>query len=459
LARFPAGDGRGGHAGLIGALARDLALGDDFDPLASDWAAPWTGPRPDALRAVSGEPWRHAGDTRERLELLAGRLIERVCGEGGDADAHGDEASLSAHDARDGGEFAADAHGANGALASEASRRVPDVNGAASAEALRDAPAPAHGRASQSGTAAGAMRRDIRAAGRPPADRASFDGTALDPAARRLTTVDGEVAASVEPQAGPRQSTRAARGESTAGAAPASGATREAETPDAATRPDASTSVDLARAAAHWPHAHAVLERIARDVLPRLDACGDEELRQLRRGLEGRFVPPGPSGSPSRGRPDVLPTGRNFYSVDTRAVPTQAAWTIGLKSAQQLIERHLQEHGDYPRAVGLSVWGTATMRTGGDDIAQALALLGVRPKWAPGSHRVTDFEILPIEIFDRPRIDVTLRVSGFFRDAFANVMHLFDAAVQAVAELDEPEHLNPVRARVRREADALAARG
>ncbi|WP_081003710.1 cobaltochelatase subunit CobN, partial [Burkholderia mallei] len=212
-------------------------------------------------------------------------------------------------------------------------------------------------------------------------------------------------------------------------------------------------------AAAHWPHAHAVLERIVRDVLPCLDACGDEELRQLRRGLEGRFVPPGPSGSPSRGRPDVLPTGRNFYSVDTRAVPTQAAWTIGLKSAQQLVERHLQEHGDYPRAVGLSVWGTATMRTGGDDVAQALALLGVRPKWAHGSHRVTDFEILPIEIFDRPRIDVTLRVSGFFRDAFANVMHLFDAAVQAVAELDEPEHLNPVRARVRREADALVARG
>jgi len=124
-----------------------------------------------------------------------------------------------------------------------------------------------------------------------------------------------------------------------------------------------------------------------------------------------------------------------------------------------LIERHLQEHGDYPRAIGLSVWGTATMRTGGDDIAQALALLGVRPKWAPGSHRVTDFEIMPIEAFDRPRIDVTLRVSGFFRDAFANVMHLFDAAVQAVAELDEPAELNPIRARVLRERDALIARG
>ena len=207
------------------------------------------------------------------------------------------------------------------------------------------------------------------------------------------------------------------------------------------------------------PHTERVLMRLRNSVLPSLDACGEQEMRHLRRGLEGRFVPPGPSGSPSRGRPDVLPTGRNFYSVDTRAVPTQAAWSLGLKSAQQLIERHLQEHGDYPRAIGLSVWGTATMRTGGDDIAQAMALIGVRPKWAAGSHRVTDFEIMPIEAFDRPRIDVTLRVSGFFRDAFANVMHLFDAAVQAVAELDEPPELNPIRARVMTERDAWIARG
>jgi cobaltochelatase CobN len=112
------------------------------------------------------------------------------------------------------------------------------------------------------------------------------------------------------------------------------------------------------------PQAGQVIARLRGDVLSRLDACGPQEMLQLKRGLEGRFVPPGPSGSPSRGRPDVLPTGRNFYSVDTRAVPTQAAWSLGLKSAQQLIERHLQEHGDYPRAIGLSVWGTATMRTG-----------------------------------------------------------------------------------------------
>ncbi|MBL8444652.1 MAG: cobaltochelatase subunit CobN, partial [Zoogloeaceae bacterium] len=122
-------------------------------------------------------------------------------------------------------------------------------------------------------------------------------------------------------------------------------------------------------------------------------------------------------------------------------------------------ERYLQEHGDYPRAIGLSVWGTATMRTGGDDIAQAFALIGVRPKWADGSHRVSDFEILPMSLFDRPRIDVTLRVSGFFRDAFANVIRLFDAAVQAVAELDESEEVNPIRARIAREAAALHMEG
>src|SRR6266702_3737348 len=225
LGRFPVGDGQGGKAGLIDALARDLRMDHLFAPLSMDWSAVWDGPRPDVLQRVSDAPWRHCGDTRERLELLAAEMLLGVCGD--------------------------DAH-------------------------------------------------------------------AMAPAAGTL------------------------------------------------------------------PQAERVIERLRNDVLPRLDACGPQEMLHLKRGLEGRFVPPGPSGSPSRGRPDVLPTGRNFYSVDTRAIPTQAAWSLGLKSAQQLIERHLQEKGDYPRAIGLSVWGTATMRTGGDDIAQALALLGVRPKWAPG---------------------------------------------------------------------------
>ena len=211
--------------------------------------------------------------------------------------------------------------------------------------------------------------------------------------------------------------------------------------------------------AADLPRTRQVMQRVEGDLRPRLIACGEQELYQLCRGLAGRFVPPGPSGAPSRGRPDVLPTGRNFFSVDTRMIPTPTAWALGQKSAALLVERFVQDHGDYPRSIGLSVWGTATMRTGGDDIAQAFALLGVRPKWADGSHRVSDFEVLPAKRLDRPRVDVTLRVSGFFRDAFANVMQMFDAAVQRVAELDEPEEVNPIRARILRDSAELQAQG
>jgi len=289
MARYPVGDGQGERRGLTQALSADLLPDDRFDPLDIDPAIPWTGGRPERL--AGDGPWRHHGDTRERLEDLAQRLL------------------------------------------------------------------------------------------------------------------DGE---------------------------PADG----------------------------LPHARQVLDRIARRIAPDLDACGAEELAQLVRGLEGRFVPPGPSGSPSRGRPDVLPTGRNFYGVDTRAIPTRTAYDLGVKSAALLLERHLQDHGDYPRAVGLSVWGTATMRTGGDDLAQAFALLGVRPKWALGSHRVTDFEVLPVAVLGRPRIDVVLRISGFFRDAFPNAVQMFHAAVLAVAaQDDEGADQNPLRARIVAERAALAAAG
>lgn len=295
LARYPVADGRDENQGLLTALARDLELGVDFDPLDADWSAPWHGPRPALLARQNDAPWRHAGDTRERLEALAQQLL-------------------------------------------------------------------------------------------------------TDDEAAQTTT-------------------------------------------------------------AELPQTRAVLARLRDCIAPALDACGEQELLQLCRGLAGRHVPPGASGAPSRGRPDVLPTGRNFYAVDTRAVPTPAAWQLGSQSAALLLERYLQDHGDYPASIGLSVWGTATMRTGGDDIAQALALLGVRPRWAAGSHRVTDFEVLPLDLLDRPRVDVTLRVSGFFRDAFANVIRLFDAAVQAVAALDEPAAMNPLRARALRERAQLSERG
>ncbi len=226
-------------------------------------------------------------------------------------------------------------------------------------------------------------------------------------------------------------------------------------------RPDLleAAAVALVSGEAPGPASGAVKRWIDGELAPSLDASGAREIQALLAALDGKRVAPGPSGAPSRGRPDVLPTGRNFYAVDTRAVPTPSAWALGWKSAGLLLERHTQEHGDWPRAVALSAWGTSNMRTGGDDIAQALALMGVKPAWEPASLRVTGFEILSLDLLDRPRVDVTLRVSGFFRDAFANLIDLFDSAARAVAALDEPAHLNPLAARAREEGDAARVFG
>ncbi|EKT4455305.1 cobaltochelatase subunit CobN [Pseudomonas sp. CJQ_7] len=296
LLRVERGDGRGGNASLLRALAKALVPG--WDPLDCDLGQPWQGIRPEQLQAMSNEPWRTCGDTRERLELLALQVIGQAL---------------------------------------EGTAQLPDLS--------------------------------------------------------------------------------------------------------------------------EWQPVHAVVQALCEAVAPSLDACGTAEMHGLLAALAGRFVPAGPSGAPSRGRLDVLPTGRNFYTVDVRNLPTTTAWRLGFASASLILERHLQDHGDHLRQLGLSVWGTATMRTGGDDIAQAMALMGVRPVWATGSQRVDDFEILPLSLLDRPRVDVTLRVSGFFRDAFGNLIRLFDAAVQAVAALDEPDDLNPLAARVRSERAALQAQG
>jgi cobaltochelatase CobN len=295
LLRIPRGDGRGAQSSLLRALSKALSL--DFDPLDCELAQPWHGVMPEPLVNISSDPWRTAGDTRERLELYAAWLIEQVLTEAGHS--------------------------------------------------------------------------------------ISFENKDLND----------------------------------------------------------------------------ILESLRKVVAPRLDACGPAEIQGLLDALSGRFVPAGPSGAPSRGRIDVLPTGRNFFSVDVRNLPTTTAWRIGFQSANLLLERHLQDNGEHLRQLGLSVWGTATMRTGGDDIAQAMALMGVRPVWATGSQRVDDFEILPLSLLDRPRVDVTLRVSGFFRDAFANLIRLFDAAVQAVAALDEPDDMNPLAAKVREERATLLDSG
>jgi cobaltochelatase CobN len=210
---------------------------------------------------------------------------------------------------------------------------------------------------------------------------------------------------------------------------------------------------------AGWERTKAVLDWIDVKLRPAIDGCGDAEITALLRGLDGRFVRPGPSGAPTRGRPDVLPTGRNFFAVDVRAVPTPSAWRIGSLAAERLVEGYWQEAGEWPRAIALSAWGTANMRTGGDDVAQALALIGARPVWEETSGRVTGFAITPLAELKRPRIDVTFRVSGLFRDAFPTQMDIIGSAVRAIADLDEPDAANPIAANVRLKRRALEADG
>ncbi|MET7708637.1 cobaltochelatase subunit CobN [Micromonospora sp. NPDC005413] len=195
------------------------------------------------------------------------------------------------------------------------------------------------------------------------------------------------------------------------------------------------------------PDVAAVLRFAATELVPRLDRTTDE-LRNTLGALDGRFVPPGPSGSPTRGLVNVLPTGRNFYSVDPKAIPSRNAWDVGVALADSLLARHLADTGAYPRSVGLTVWGTSAMRTQGDDIAEVLALLGCRPVWDDRSRRVTGIEVVPTAELGRPRVDVTVRISGFFRDAFPHVVALLDDAVRRVAALDEPDEENYLRAHV-----------
>src|SRR5579859_4801080 len=222
---------------------------------------------------------------------------------------------------------------------------------------------------------------------------------------------------------------------------------------DAGWQPDKAAPVAAGILGEAPPPVVAVLEFAAREVVPRLDRTPDEVANVLR-ALDGRYVPAGPSGSPTRGLVNVLPTGRNFYSVDPKAIPSRNAWDVGAALAESLVARHLADTGAYPRSVGLTVWGTSAMRTQGDDIAEVLALIGCRPVWDGASRRVTGFEVTPLAELGRPRIDVTVRISGFFRDAFPHVIALLDDAVEAVAGLGEPAELNFVRAHA--EADVRA---
>ena len=178
------------------------------------------------------------------------------------------------------------------------------------------------------------------------------------------------------------------------------------------------------------------------------------EITNLLRGLDGRFVPAGPSGAPTRGMSNILPTGRNFYSVDPKTIPSPTAWEMGVGLADALLKVYLEEEGNYPEMVGLVIWGTSAMRTHGDDIAQVFSLLGVKPVWQEESRRITGLEIIPLSELGRPRIDVTVRISGFFRDAFPNLIELIDEAVQLVAALDEAPEDNMIVKHLQEDKDA-----
>jgi cobaltochelatase CobN len=185
----------------------------------------------------------------------------------------------------------------------------------------------------------------------------------------------------------------------------------------------------------------APLRFACRTLVPALEQVTDE-IDHVLDALAGRYVPPGPAGAPTRGMAHILPTGRNFYAVDPRAVPSQAAWRVGEQLAREVLARHVAEEGRYPEMIGLGAWGTSQMRTQGDDIAEVLALLGVEPVWDAQSRRVQDLSVIPLERLGRPRIDVTLRISGFFRDAFPHLIELVDRAIEIVVSLDEPVDRN-----------------
>lgn len=208
-----------------------------------------------------------------------------------------------------------------------------------------------------------------------------------------------------------------------------------------------------------WSETKAVLDYITNDLTEILELCGEKEISSTITALDGKFIEPGPSGAPTRGRLDVLPTGRNFYTIDTRTIPTKTAWELGRQSAEKIITAYTQTNGNWPKQIALSAWGTSNMRTGGDDLAQALAFIGVEPTWDAASRRVTGFEIIPLSELKRPRVDLIFRISGFFRDAFPTQIDLLQSAVNAVAELDEDENANPIRKAVKQTTAELIKNG
>jgi cobaltochelatase CobN len=196
---------------------------------------------------------------------------------------------------------------------------------------------------------------------------------------------------------------------------------------------------------------------ICDEVAPRVQEAS-EEIPQTADALAGEYIQPGGSGAPTRGGVDLLPTGRNFYTLDPRKVPAKSAWQVGSEVAAETAQRHYDEEGAYPEEIGVVAWGTPTVRTRGETIAQVLALMGVEPEWTDAG-RIDDVHPVPLEELDRPRIDVTTRVSGLFRDAFPQAAGVIHDAVDAVVDLDEPHEMNYVKKHVEEETERLEAEG
>lgn len=201
-----------------------------------------------------------------------------------------------------------------------------------------------------------------------------------------------------------------------------------------------------------------VLGFICGTLRPNLMAMG-REIDGVMDALRGRFIEPGPAGCPTRGRAQLLPTGRNFYSLDPDSIPWHSSWDIGRRMADQMLERYVSEHGTYPRTVGIVVWATDTMKTGGDDIAYILWLMGLRPVWTGYAGRVRDIEVIPVGELGRPRVDVTLRISGLFRDTFPNLVNFIDRGVRMIADLDESDEENYLAANLRADVARAIAEG
>ena len=223
-------------------------------------------------------------------------------------------------------------------------------------------------------------------------------------------------------------------------------------------RPDRVAAVTADLLERPSPEAEEVLTYIADTLVPNIRRC-TEEIDSSFAGFTGGFVPPGPSGAPTRGQADILPTGRNFYSVDPNKIPTPAAWEVGVRLGDALIERYMAESGRYPDNIGILVYGTSTMRTRGDDIAEIYYLMGVRPVWAKGSANVTGLEVIPSSELKRPRLDVTPRISGLFRDSFPNLVERIDEAVSMVAALKEPPESNFLRRNVYKDIEEYRQAG